>query len=188
MNIIQQLEAEQAAKIEATRKFPEFSAGDTLRVQVRVTEGKRTRLQAFEGVCIARSGAGVNENFTVRKISYGEGVERVFPIISPMVEAVEVVRRGRVRRAKLYYMRDRRGKSARIVENTGTRARKLNDAERAALVAEKARVEAEKVAAAQAMAAEKSAAEAAEAAAAKAAAAEAAAAEAAAPAEDAKGE
>ncbi len=176
MNIIAQLDAEQVAKIEATRKFPEFSAGDTLRVQVRVTEGKRTRLQAFEGVCIARAGAGLNESFTVRKISYGEGVERVFPMFSPMVEAVEVVRRGKVRRAKLYYMRDRRGKSARIVENTGTRARKLNDTERAALVAEKVRIEAEKVAAAQALAAEKSAAEAAEAAAAKAAAAEAAAA------------
>ena len=172
MNIIAQLEAEQAAKIEAVRKFPEFSAGDTLRVQVRVTEGKRTRLQAFEGVCIARSGAGLNENFTVRKISYGEGVERVFPMYAPIVEAVEVVRRG-----KLYYMRDRRGKSARIVENTGTRARKLNDAERAALAQEKARVEAEKVAAAQALAAEKAAAEAAEAAAAKAAADEAASAE-----------
>ena len=185
MNIIAQLEAEQAAKIEASRKFPEFSAGDTLRVQVRVTEGKRTRLQAFEGVCIARAGAGLNESFTVRKISYGEGVERVFPVYSPLVEAVEVVRRGRVRRAKLYYMRDRRGKSARIVENTGTRARKLNDAERQAMAEEKARVEAEKVAAAQALAAEKAAAEAAEAAAAKAAADEAAAA---APAEEAKGE
>ena len=166
MNIIAQLEAEQAAKIEASRKFPDFSAGDTLRVQVRVTEGKRTRLQAFEGVCIARSGSGLNENFTVRKISYGEGVERVFPIYSPLVEAVEVVRRGKVRRAKLYYMRDRRGKSARIVENTGTRARKLNEAERQALAEEKARIEAEKIAAAEALAAEKAAAEAAEAAAA----------------------
>jgi len=185
MNIIAQLEAEQAAKIEASRKFPEFSAGDTLRVQVRVTEGKRTRLQAFEGVCIGRAGAGLNENFTVRKISYGEGVERVFPMYSPIVEAVEVVRRGKVRRAKLYYMRDRRGKSARIVEDTGTRARKLNDAERAALAAEKVRIEAEKVAAAQALAAEKAAAEAAEAAAAKAAADEAAAA---AKAEEAKSE
>ena len=170
MNIIAQLEAEQAAKIEAARKLPDFSAGDTLRVQVRVTEGKRTRLQAFEGVCIGRAGAGLNESFTVRKISYGEGVERVFPVYSPLVEAVEVVRRGRVRRAKLYYMRDRRGKSARIVENTGTRARKLNEAERQALAEEKARAEAEKIAAAQALAAEKAAAEAAEAAAAKAAA------------------
>lgn len=162
MNIIQQLEAEQAAKIEAKRTLPEFSPGDTLRVNVRVTEGNRTRVQAYEGVCIARSGGSINESFTVRKISYGEGVERVFPVYSPLVESVEVVRRGKVRRAKLYYLRDRRGKSARIVENTGTRARKLNDSERAALAEEKARLEAEKVAAAQALAAEKAAAEAAE--------------------------
>jgi large subunit ribosomal protein L19 len=178
MNIIQQLEAEQAAKIEAKRTLPEFSAGDTVRVNVRVTEGNRTRVQAYEGVCIARSGAGLNESFTVRKISYGEGVERVFPVYSPLVEGVEVVRRGRVRRAKLYYLRDRRGKSARIVENTNTRARKLNDAERQAAHEERARLEAEKVAAAEALAAEKAAAEAAEKAAADKAAAEAAAAEA----------
>ena len=163
MNIIQQLEAEQAAKIEAKRKLPAFEAGDTVRVNVRVTEGTRTRVQAYEGVCIARSGGGINESFTVRKISYGEGVERVFPVYSPAIESVEVVRRGKVRRAKLYYLRDRRGKSARIVENTGTRARKLNDAERQAVAEEKARIEAEKVAAAQALAAEKAAAEAAEA-------------------------
>ena len=163
MNIIQQLEAEQAAKIAAKRTLPEFSPGDTVRVNVRVTEGNRTRVQAYEGVCIARSGGGLNESFTVRKISYGEGVERVFPVYSPMVESVEVVRRGKVRRAKLYYLRDRRGKSARIVENTGTRARKLNEAERQAVADEKARIEAEKVAAAQALAAEKAAAEAAEA-------------------------
>ncbi len=167
-NIIQQLEAEQAAKIEAQRKLPEFSPGDTVRVNVRVTEGNRTRVQAYEGVCIARSGGGINESFTVRKISYGEGVERVFPVYSPLVEGVEIVRRGKVRRAKLYYLRDRRGKSARIVENTSVRARKLNDAERSAVVAEKARLEAEKVAAAQALAAEKAAAEAAEKAAAEA--------------------
>ncbi len=165
MNIIEQLEAEQAAKIEAKRKLPEFSPGDTLRVNVRVVEGNRTRVQAYEGVCIARKGSGLNESFTVRKISYGEGVERVFPVYSPLVESVEIVRRGKVRRAKLYYLRDRRGKSARIVENTGTRARKLNDAERQAIAEEKARLEAEKVAAAQALAAEKAAAEAAEAAA-----------------------
>ena len=165
-NIIKQIEAEQAAKIEAQRTLPEFSAGDTLRVNVKVTEGNRTRVQAYEGVCIARSGGGINESFTVRKISYGEGVERVFPIYSPLVESVEVKRRGDVRRAKLYYLRDRRGKSARIVENTGTRARKLNDSERAAVAAEKARIEAEKIAAAQALAAEKAAAEAAAAAAA----------------------
>jgi len=162
MDIIRQLEAEQAAKIEAKRKLPEFQPGDTVRVQVRVTEGTRTRVQAYEGVCIARSGSGFQESFTVRKISYGEGVERVFPVYSPLVEAVEVVRRGKVRRAKLYYLRDRRGKSARISENTGVRARKLNDEEREAIAAEKARIEAEKVAAAQALAAEKAAAEAAE--------------------------
>ena len=163
-NIIAQLEAEQAAKIEAIRKLPEFSPGDTLRVNVKVTEGNRTRVQAYEGVCIARSGGGINESFTVRKISYGEGVERVFPIYSPMIDSVEVVRRGKVRRAKLYYLRDRRGKSARIVEATNIRARKLNDAERSAAADEKARLEAEKVAAVQALAAEKAAAEAAEAA------------------------
>ena len=140
---------------------------------MRVTEGTRTRVQAYEGVVIARSGAGFQENFTVRKISYGEGVERVFPVYSPMVEGVEIVRRGKVRRAKLYYLRDRRGKSARISENTGVRARKLNDAERDALNAERARLEAEKVAAAEALAAEKAAQEAAEAKAAAAAAAEA---------------
>ena len=155
MDIIRQLEAEQAAKIEARRTLPEFQPGDTVRVQVRVTEGSRTRVQAYEGVVIARSGAGLHENFTVRKISYGEGVERVFPVYSPMVEAVEIVRRGKVRRAKLYYLRDRRGKAARITENTGVRARKLADLERDALAAEKAKVEAEKLAAAQALGAEK---------------------------------
>ena len=162
MDIIRQLEAEQAAKIEAQRQLPEFQPGDTVRVLVRVTDGTRTRVQAYEGVCIARSGSGLQENFTVRKISYGEGVERVFPVYSPLVEGVEIVRRGKVRRAKLYYLRDRRGKSARITENTGVRARKLNEAERQALAAEKAKVEAEKVAAAEALAAEKAAAEAAE--------------------------
>lgn len=161
MDIIAQLDAEQAAKIEAQRKLPEFSAGDTLRVNVKVTEGSRTRVQAYEGVCISRSGGGLNESFTVRKISYGEGVERVFPVYSPMIDSVEVVRRGKVRRAKLYYLRDLRGKSARISENTGARTRKLNDASRAAANAEKAKIEAEKVAAAQALAAEKAAADAA---------------------------
>jgi len=181
MNIIEQLNAEQIAKIAAKRTLPDFSPGDTVKVNVRVVEGSRTRVQAYEGVCIARSGAGLHENFTVRKISYGEGVERVFPIYSPLVEGVEIVRRGKVRRAKLYYLRDLRGKKARIVENTNVRARKLNEGERQAVQAEKARLEAEKVAAAQALAAEKAAAEkaaAAEAAAAEAAAAEAAAAEA----------
>jgi large subunit ribosomal protein L19 len=127
MNIIEQLNAEEMAKIEAQRKLPEFSPGDTVRVLVKVTEGSRTRTQAYEGVCIARSGGGINESFTVRKISYGEGVERVFPIYSPMLEGVEVVRRGKVRRAKLYYLRDRRGKSARITENTNARSKRLNE-------------------------------------------------------------
>lgn len=161
MDIIQQLEAEQASAVEAKRKFPPFEPGDTVRVQVRVTEGNRTRVQAYEGVCIARSGGGLNESFTVRKISYGEGVERVFPIYSPLVEGVEVVRRGKVRRAKLYYLRDRRGKSARISEKTNVRAKKLNDEQRQALAEEKARIEAEKIAAAEALAAEKAAEEAA---------------------------
>ncbi len=155
--MIEQLEAEQAAAMDEKRKLPPFEPGDTVRVLVRVTEGTRTRLQAFEGVCIARAGGGLNENFTVRKISYGEGVERVFPIYSPLVEGVEVVRRGKVRRAKLYYLRERRGKSARISENTNTRAKRLNDAERRAVAAEKARLEAEKIAAAEQLAAEKAA-------------------------------
>ena len=119
MNVIEKLEkAETARLLESGKTIPDFSAGDTLVVQVRITEGTRTRLQAFEGVCIARSGAGIHESFTVRKISYGEGVERVFPLYSPLVEAIEVKRRGRVRRAKLYYLRERRGKSARIAERT----------------------------------------------------------------------
>src|SRR6056297_1840413 len=138
MNIIEQLEKEQIEKL--GKEIPDFDAGDTVIVNVRVREGERTRVQAYEGVCIARNGGGLNQNFTVRKISYGEGVERVFPLFSPLVEGVEVVRRGKVRRAKLYYLRERRGKSARIVENTGTRAKKLNDAERAAFAEEKARI------------------------------------------------
>ncbi|MEM8704318.1 MAG: 50S ribosomal protein L19 [Pseudomonadota bacterium] len=138
MNIIEQLNAEEMAKIEEKRKLPEFSPGDTVRVNVKVTEGSRTRTQAYEGVCIARSGGGINESFTVRKISYGEGVERVFPIYSPMLEGVEVVRRGKVRRAKLYYLRDRRGKSARITENTNVRSKRLNEDARAEAAAVKA--------------------------------------------------
>lgn len=114
MNIIEQLDKEQIAKLGKT--IPTFQPGDTVQVNVMVKEGDRTRVQAYEGVCIARSGGGINENFTVRKISYGEGVERVFPIHSPLIESVKVVRRGQVRRAKLYYLRDRRGKSARIAE------------------------------------------------------------------------
>ena len=116
MNIIKEIEREQADAITGGRAIPEFAPGDTLRVNVKVTEGTRTRVQAYEGVCIARSGGGLNENFTVRKISYGEGVERVFPVYSPSIDSIEVVRRGKVRRAKLYYLRGRRGKSARIVE------------------------------------------------------------------------
>ncbi|MEM9421457.1 MAG: 50S ribosomal protein L19 [Pseudomonadota bacterium] len=114
MNIIEQLEAEHAAELKP--EVPAFTPGDTLKVQVKVKEGTRERLQAYEGVCIARGGKGLNESFTVRKISFGEGVERVFPIYSPLVDAIEVVRRGKVRRAKLYYLRTRRGKSARIAE------------------------------------------------------------------------
>src|SRR6187551_851524 len=116
MNIIQTLEKEQMAKLSASKEIPEFAPGDTLQVNVKVVEGERTRIQAYEGVCIGRAGAGLNENFTVRKISYGEGVERVFPLYSPMVDSIKVVRRGSVRRAKLYYLRGRRGKSARITE------------------------------------------------------------------------
>ncbi len=119
MNIIQQLEQEQVAKLSATKTIPDFEPGDTVLVNVKVTEGDRTRVQAYEGVCIARSGGGLNENFTVRKISYGEGVERVFPLYSPNIDSIKVVRRGKVRRAKLYYLRGRRGKSARIAEAQG---------------------------------------------------------------------
>jgi len=118
MNVIQQLEKEEAERLASLRKTPDFKPGDTVRVNVRIKEGERERVQAYEGVCIARNGAGLMENFTVRKISFGEGVERVFPIASPMIESIEVKRRGVVRRAKLYYLRDRRGKSARIAERT----------------------------------------------------------------------
>ena len=116
MNLIEQLEKEQVAKLSAGKEIPDFGPGDTLQVNVKVVEGERTRVQAYEGVCIGRSGRGLNENFTVRKISYGEGVERVFPLHSPMIDSINVVRRGKVRRAKLYYLRGRRGKSARIGE------------------------------------------------------------------------
>jgi large subunit ribosomal protein L19 len=124
MNIIQTIEAEQAAKLAAVRPIPAFQPGDTVIVNVKVKEGDRARVQAYEGVCIARNGGGINESFTVRKISYGEGVERVFPIYSPMIDSIKVVRRGKVRRAKLYYLRDRRGKSARIAEKMETAAEK----------------------------------------------------------------
>jgi len=116
MNLLQQFEADQQARLSAARATPDFAPGDTVRVMVKVVEGERTRTQAYEGVCIARSNKGVNSNFTVRKISYGEGVERVFPLYSPNVADILVVRRGRVRRAKLYYLRGRTGKSARIAE------------------------------------------------------------------------
>ena len=116
MNLIQELEAEQVAKLSAGKDIPDFGPGDTVLVNVKVVEGERTRIQAYEGVCIARAGRGLNESFTVRKISYGEGVERVFPLYSPMIDSIKVVRRGKVRRAKLYYLRTRRGKSARIGE------------------------------------------------------------------------
>ena len=124
MNIIQTIEAEQAAKLGASAKIPEFQPGDTVIVNVKVKEGERTRVQAYEGVCIARTGGGLQESFTVRKISYGEGVERVFPVFSPMIDSIKVVRRGKVRRAKLYYLRDRRGKSARIAERVDNSAAK----------------------------------------------------------------
>lgn len=116
MNLIQQLEAEQIAKFNEAKKIPEFRPGDTLRVGVKVVEGDRTRVQAYEGVCIARSNKGMGSSFTVRKISFGEGVERVFPLYSPNIESIDVVRRGVVRRAKLYYLRGRTGKAARIAE------------------------------------------------------------------------
>ena len=120
MNIIQQLEKEEADRLLAKRSIPDFQAGDTLRVNVKIKEGDRERVQAYEGVCIGRQGGGINESFTVRKISFGEGVERVFPLHSPNIESIEVKRRGVVRRAKLYYLRDRRGKSARIAERQMT--------------------------------------------------------------------
>jgi len=120
MNVIQAFEAEQIARLIAHRGIPDFAPGDTLRVAVRVVEGERTRVQAFEGVCIARANKGIGSNFTVRKISYGEGVERVFPLYSPTIAEIQVVRRGDVRRAKLYYLRGRRGKSARIAERVRT--------------------------------------------------------------------
>jgi large subunit ribosomal protein L19 len=121
MNLIQTIEAEQIAKLSADKKIPDFRPGDTLKVGVRVVEGERTRVQNYEGVCIARSNKGMGSNFTVRKISFGEGVERVFPLYSPNIDSIEVVRKGAVRRAKLYYLRGRRGKSARIAERRDPR-------------------------------------------------------------------
>jgi large subunit ribosomal protein L19 len=127
MNLIQQIEAEQIAKLTANRAIPVFRPGDTLKVGVKVVEGERTRVQNYEGVCIARSNRGINSNFTVRKISFGEGVERVFPLYSPSIDNIEVVRKGAVRRAKLYYLRGRRGKSARIAERRDARPSDASD-------------------------------------------------------------
>ena len=132
MNVIETLDAEHAAKLSPAGKIPDFAPGDTIVVNVKVTEGERTRVQAYEGVCIARKGGGLHESFTVRKISYGEGVERVFPIHSPMIESIKVVRRGKVRRAKLYYLRARRGKSARIAERVEGASAKPGEAADAA--------------------------------------------------------
>ncbi|ODT72698.1 MAG: 50S ribosomal protein L19 [Pelagibacterium sp. SCN 63-23] len=159
-NIIEQLEAEQLAALAAKRELPEFTHGDTVKVWVKIREGDKERLQAYEGVVIARSGGGIMESFTVRKISYGEGVERVFPLYSPNVASIEVIKRGKVRRAKLYYLRDRRGKSARIFESTNARTRKIEAGEREAAHAAREAREAEKIAAAEAFAAEQAAAEA----------------------------
>ena len=146
MNTIEQLEAEQIEKLTAKRPVPKFKPGDTVRVSVKVVEGTRERVQAFEGVCIARRNAGVNSAFTVRKISYGEGVERIFPLYSPRIESIEVVRRGRVRRAKLYYLRGRRGKSARIAEATSYRREQEESAlEQSGLSAEEVQEELTKI-------------------------------------------
>ncbi|MBN8533622.1 MAG: 50S ribosomal protein L19 [Rhizobiales bacterium] len=122
MDILAQLDQEEAARVLGEKKIPEFRAGDTVIVNVKVKEGERSRVQAYEGVCIARNGGGFQESFTVRKISYGEGVERVFPLYSPNIDSIKVVRKGKVRRAKLYYLRDRRGKSARIAERVEPRS------------------------------------------------------------------
>jgi len=183
MNMIEQLEAEERVRVLGDKKIPAFSPGDTLAVNVKIKEGDRERVQRFEGVCIARSGGSLSESFTVRKISFGEGVERVFPLVSPLIESIEVKRKGRVRRAKLYYLRDRRGKSARIAERTTghgieaveiavskTERRRQKDAEKVARkeaaavereTTAKAKLEAEKAAAAAAEAEAKAAEEAA---------------------------
>ena len=136
-NIIEQLEAEQVAALAAKRELPEFTHGDTIKVWVKIREGEKERLQAYEGVVIALNGGGITKSFTVRKISYGEGVERVFPYYSPNVASIEVLKRGKVRRAKLYYLRDRRGKSARIFESTNSRTKKIEASERSAALAAK---------------------------------------------------
>ena len=126
MNIIEKIEKEQLEKLSSGKEMPDFNPGDTIKVDVKVVEGTRERIQAFEGVCIARGGKGINESFTVRKISYGEGVERVFPVFSPKISSITLIRKGKVRRAKLYYLRDRRGKAARIVEKIEVK-KKINE-------------------------------------------------------------
>lgn len=155
MNIIEQLNKEQADTLAAKRETPDFTHGDTVKVWVKVREGTRERLQAYEGVVIARQGSGLMESFTVRKISYGEGVERIFPVLSPNIDKIEVLKRGKVRRAKLYYLRDRRGKSARIFESTNSRTKKIQETEREAALAARAAREKEREEAALALAAEK---------------------------------
>ena len=157
MNIIEQLNAEHVAALSAARELPDFTHGDTVKVWVKIREGEKERLQAYEGVVIALNGGGITASFTVRKISYGEGVERVFPLHSPNIASVEVIKRGKVRRAKLYYLRDRRGKSARIFESTNSRTKKIEASERSAAQAAKEAREAEKIAAAEAFAAEQAA-------------------------------
>lgn len=161
MNIIEQLNKEQADALAEKREIPDFTHGDTVKVWVKVREGTRERLQAYEGVVIARQGSGLMESFTVRKISYGEGVERVFPIYSPNIDRIEILKRGKVRRAKLYYLRDRRGKSARIFESTNARTKKIREGEREAAATARAQREKEREEAAIALAAEKAAEEAA---------------------------
>ncbi len=143
MNLIEEIENEQREKLVAERGVPDFAAGDTVKVNVKVVEGTRERIQAYEGVCIARKNSGLNSSFTVRKISSGEGVERVFPLHSPSIAGIEVIRRGDVRRAKLYYLRGRTGKSARIAEKTDGFAGKLTAAEKAEAATLKAKARAE---------------------------------------------
>jgi large subunit ribosomal protein L19 len=161
-NIIAQLDKEQHDALAKRSNHPDFTHGDTVKVWVKVREGEKERLQAYEGVVIARLGHGLNESFTVRKISYGEGVERVFPVLSPNIDRIEVIKRGKVRRAKLYYLRDRRGKSARIFESTNARTKKIEAGERDSALEAKSAREAEKVAAAEQLAKELAAKDAAE--------------------------
>lgn len=147
MNIIQEIEKEHLDQLKSSRKHPQFTHGDTVKVWVKIKEGEKERLQAYEGVVIAVSGSGINESFTVRKISYGEGVERVFPVYSPLIDSIEVLKRGKVRRAKLYYLRERRGKSARIFDSTNARTRRIVEQERQQAAQLRDKVQAEKEAA-----------------------------------------